>query len=119
MRDNTVKRRLAEGGTAIGTYVMEFFTTGLCRIVANAGADFAIFDMEHGGWATGMTFTPSRWDRVTAGFDRVVDVVGAVVPHALANGLALVGAGSSCKYLSAIGLIPTGPLVAGINPAYA
>ena len=50
MRGNPVKQRLLEGGLALGTYAMEFYTTGFCRIVANAGADFVIFDMEHGGW---------------------------------------------------------------------
>lgn len=50
MRGNPVKEALASGGRAFGTYAMEFYTTGLCRIVANAGAEFIIFDMEHGGW---------------------------------------------------------------------
>ena len=27
----------------------EFFTPGFCQIVSNAGAEFIIFDMEHGG----------------------------------------------------------------------
>jgi 2-dehydro-3-deoxyglucarate aldolase/4-hydroxy-2-oxoheptanedioate aldolase len=96
MRDNPVKRRLAEGGTAIGTYVMEFFTTGLCRIVANAGADFAIFDMEHGGWgieslkqqmalahAAGLTpiiNTPeTRYERLGLLLD--IGAHGLMIPH--------------------------------------
>jgi 2-keto-3-deoxy-L-rhamnonate aldolase RhmA len=52
MNRNAVKRRLAEGGIAVGTYVAEFYTAGLGGIVAAAGADFVIFDYEHSGWAT-------------------------------------------------------------------
>lgn len=50
MNRNPVKRRLAEGGTVVGPYIAEFFTAGLPRIVASAGADFLIFDYEHSGW---------------------------------------------------------------------
>jgi 2-keto-3-deoxy-L-rhamnonate aldolase RhmA len=50
MRDNTVKRRLAAGGVAVGTMMLEFSTTGIARIAAEAGAEFAVFDMEHTGW---------------------------------------------------------------------
>jgi 2-keto-3-deoxy-L-rhamnonate aldolase RhmA len=49
MRDNPVKTRLANGGTAFGTMVMEFFVPSLPQIVRAAGADFALFDMEHTG----------------------------------------------------------------------
>jgi 2-dehydro-3-deoxyglucarate aldolase/4-hydroxy-2-oxoheptanedioate aldolase len=51
MRPNPVKRRLAEGGVSIGTFVFEFSTTGIGRIVAETGAEFVIFDMEHTGWS--------------------------------------------------------------------
>jgi 2-dehydro-3-deoxyglucarate aldolase/4-hydroxy-2-oxoheptanedioate aldolase len=50
MRENRVKRALANGGTALGTMVMEFSTTGIARLAAAAGADFVLFDMEHTGW---------------------------------------------------------------------
>jgi 2-keto-3-deoxy-L-rhamnonate aldolase RhmA len=49
MRDNDVKARLARGETAIGTMVFEFFVPGLPRLLAHTGADFVIYDMEHGG----------------------------------------------------------------------
>jgi len=52
MKSNRVKRVLADGGTALGTMVFEFGTTGIGRIVATSGADFVIFDMEHTGWST-------------------------------------------------------------------
>jgi len=50
MRTNTVKCTLSQGGVAIGTMFFEFNTTGVARIAANAGADFALFDTEHTGW---------------------------------------------------------------------
>jgi len=49
VRENPVKRKLAAGGTAVGLIVGEFTTTGIARIAAAAGADFVMFDMEHGG----------------------------------------------------------------------
>ena len=52
MRANQVKRRLAEGGVAVGTMVFEFGTTGIARIAAAAGAEFVLFDTEHTGWTT-------------------------------------------------------------------
>lgn len=51
MTPNTVKRRLQAGGTSIGTFVFEFNTTGIARLAAHAGAEFAIYDMEHTGWS--------------------------------------------------------------------
>ena len=49
VRENHVKRRLAAGETSVGLIVAEFQTTGIARIAAGAGADFVMFDMEHGG----------------------------------------------------------------------
>lgn len=51
MRENPVKRRLAEGGAALGTFVFEFDTTGIARLAAGAGAEFVVFDQEHTGWS--------------------------------------------------------------------
>jgi len=49
MRTNPVRDRLKGGGAAYGIIAAEFFTPGFCQIAANAGAEFVIFDMEHGG----------------------------------------------------------------------
>src|ERR1022692_3070977 len=49
MRSNPVRDRLTSGGVAFGVMAAEFFTPGFCQIAANAGAEFVIFDMEHGG----------------------------------------------------------------------
>jgi 2-dehydro-3-deoxyglucarate aldolase/4-hydroxy-2-oxoheptanedioate aldolase len=49
MRDNAVKKTLAAGGRALGSMVFEFFTPGMPRLLANAGAEFALYCMEHTG----------------------------------------------------------------------
>ena len=49
MRESTVKKSLAAGGRAFGSMVFEFFTPGMPRILANAGAEFALYCMEHTG----------------------------------------------------------------------
>ena len=51
MRENTVKRKIASGGVALGTMAFEFNTTGLARLAGGAGAEFVIFDQEHTGWS--------------------------------------------------------------------
>ncbi len=50
MRNNHVKNKLQRGGTSIGTFMFEFATPGIGPIAAQAGAEFAVFDMEHTGW---------------------------------------------------------------------
>lgn len=51
MKDNPVKHRLRAGSVSMGVMVMEFATTGIGRLSAEAGAEFAVFDMEHTGWS--------------------------------------------------------------------
>src|SRR5271167_2172206 len=50
MHKNKAKELLRTGGAAFGTNIFEFGTTGIARIVAEAGADFIFLDMEHTGW---------------------------------------------------------------------
>ena len=50
MRTNHVKRKLAAGDVSIGTMVFEFNSTGIGRIIQQAGAEFVVYDMEHSGW---------------------------------------------------------------------
>lgn len=50
MLKNPVKQSVTWGGVSIGTMMFEFNTTGIGRIAANAGAEFAVYDMEHTGW---------------------------------------------------------------------
>jgi 2-dehydro-3-deoxyglucarate aldolase/4-hydroxy-2-oxoheptanedioate aldolase len=49
MEGNPVKRRLAGGGVALGSMVFEFFSPGIARVCANAGAEFVMYCMEHTG----------------------------------------------------------------------
>src|SRR6478672_5496823 len=50
MRPNHVKSKVQDGGTSIGTFLFGFATAGVGRIAAQAGAEFAFYDMEHTGW---------------------------------------------------------------------
>lgn len=49
MRRNAVRDALASGGSAYGVMAFEFFTPGLAPVLAAAGAEFVIIDMEHSG----------------------------------------------------------------------
>ncbi|MFP6758339.1 MAG: aldolase/citrate lyase family protein [Alphaproteobacteria bacterium] len=49
MRDNPVKAKLAAGERVYGTMIFEFVSPGLATVLANAGADFVMYDMEHSG----------------------------------------------------------------------
>jgi 2-dehydro-3-deoxyglucarate aldolase/4-hydroxy-2-oxoheptanedioate aldolase len=51
MRENPVKRTIANGGVSFGTMAFEFPSPGLGRLAAGAGAEFIIFDQEHAGWS--------------------------------------------------------------------
>ncbi len=45
---NRFKQKLASGELALGHMLMELFTTAPARLVAEAGLDFLLVDMEHG-----------------------------------------------------------------------
>lgn len=51
MPAQSIRQRLQTGETVLGTMMFEFNTTGVARIAAAAGAEFAVFDMEHTGWS--------------------------------------------------------------------
>ena len=51
MLENSVKDRLARDEVVVGTFIMEFASPGLARIVAAAGCDFVVLDMEHSGFS--------------------------------------------------------------------
>jgi 2-dehydro-3-deoxyglucarate aldolase/4-hydroxy-2-oxoheptanedioate aldolase len=44
---NRAKAKLKNGEIAVGHFILEFDTPGIGQMMANAGCDFAIFDMEH------------------------------------------------------------------------
>ena len=45
---NRLRRRLADGGLAVGTMLVEVRQPGVMRLLANAGFDFVLIDSEHG-----------------------------------------------------------------------
>jgi 2-keto-3-deoxy-L-rhamnonate aldolase RhmA len=49
LRKNPLRARLARGETAYGLMAFEFFTPGLMAVLAAAGAEFVVLDMEHSG----------------------------------------------------------------------
>ncbi len=49
MHENPMKQKLAAGGTAFGSMIFEFFTAGMPRLLKNAGAEYAMYCMEHTG----------------------------------------------------------------------
>jgi 2-keto-3-deoxy-L-rhamnonate aldolase RhmA len=85
VRENPVKRKLAEGGVALGTMIFEFATTGIARLAAGAGAEFAIFDQEH----TGASLETVRMFAATARASDLVPLVRvpAAEYHLLAGAL--------------------------------
>ena len=48
---NRLKKTLKEGGTAIGTFVVEFRQTAVLQLLANAGMQFVTLDNEHGAFS--------------------------------------------------------------------
>ena len=50
MDTKALKKTLREGRVAIGTWVFEFNTPGIARLLASAGVDFVVYDMEHSGF---------------------------------------------------------------------
>ncbi len=45
---NAVKQKLSQGEVVYGQMILELFTPGIGPMLADCGADFVIFDMEHG-----------------------------------------------------------------------
>jgi 2-dehydro-3-deoxyglucarate aldolase/4-hydroxy-2-oxoheptanedioate aldolase len=45
----SIRQRALSGETVLGAMIFEFFVPGMPQIVRNAGCEFAIYDMEHGG----------------------------------------------------------------------
>jgi 2-dehydro-3-deoxyglucarate aldolase/4-hydroxy-2-oxoheptanedioate aldolase len=50
MTDTAISRAIAERGVAVGCMLFEFDTPRVMRILAAAGVDFALFDLEHTAW---------------------------------------------------------------------
>ncbi len=50
MNSLALKKSLQDGNVAIGTWVFQFNTTGIARLLATTGIDFVVYDMEHSGF---------------------------------------------------------------------
>jgi 2-dehydro-3-deoxyglucarate aldolase/4-hydroxy-2-oxoheptanedioate aldolase len=50
VKRNAALRQLREGGTVLGVFAIDLYSTGLARTAASAGAEFVVFDQEHTGW---------------------------------------------------------------------
>jgi 2-keto-3-deoxy-L-rhamnonate aldolase RhmA len=49
MAKSTIRQRALAGEVVLGSMVFEFFVPGMPQILSVAGAEYAIYDMEHGG----------------------------------------------------------------------
>jgi 2-dehydro-3-deoxyglucarate aldolase/4-hydroxy-2-oxoheptanedioate aldolase len=50
MNDTSLSRAIADHGVAVGCMLFEFDTPRVMRLLASAGVDFALFDLEHTAW---------------------------------------------------------------------
>lgn len=80
-----LRARLRAGEVVIGTMVFEFASPGLPQILANSGADFVVYDMEHSGFGIDTIKQLLAWTRGT-GIAPVVRVPAAEY-HFLARAL--------------------------------
>lgn len=51
LRENRVKHALKEGQSVVGTMISEFRDIAVAQVLASAGLDFFIMDMEHGSFS--------------------------------------------------------------------
>ncbi|HMN31156.1 MAG TPA: aldolase/citrate lyase family protein, partial [Caldilineaceae bacterium] len=51
MRSNRTKERLLQGKTVLGTWLEELRSPAITHLLAAAGLDFLIVDMEHGAYS--------------------------------------------------------------------
>jgi len=65
MKDNRLKKALAEGRIPVGHMLWEFGVRGVARMLENAGADFCIVDMEHTGFGHERVCDLMQWFRGT------------------------------------------------------
>jgi 2-keto-3-deoxy-L-rhamnonate aldolase RhmA len=50
MKSKALKQALDRGEIVVGTWVFEFATPGIARLLASTGIDFVVYDMEHSGF---------------------------------------------------------------------
>jgi len=79
MPESRIAQAISERGVAAGAMLFEFDTPGVMRILAAAGVDFAIFDLEHTAWEAGTLRTLFAAGRST-GVHTVTRVIRAQYP---------------------------------------
>jgi len=79
MHGSRIAQAISERGVAAGAMLFEFDTPGVMRILAAAGVDFAIFDLEHTAWDAGTLRTLFAAGRST-GVHTVTRVIRAQYP---------------------------------------
>lgn len=50
MNSHAMKQALEKGEVVVGTWVFEFATPGIARLLASTGVEFVVYDMEHSGF---------------------------------------------------------------------
>jgi 2-keto-3-deoxy-L-rhamnonate aldolase RhmA len=65
MKENRFQRVLREGGSPAGHMIMEFGTRGIAKILAAAGVDFVVIDMEHTGFDAERIADLMAWFKAT------------------------------------------------------
>jgi 2-keto-3-deoxy-L-rhamnonate aldolase RhmA len=79
MQESRIAQAISERGVAAGAMLFEFDTPGVMRILAAAGVDFAIFDLEHTAWDAGTLRTLFAAGRDT-GVHTITRVIRAQYP---------------------------------------
>lgn len=65
MKQNRVRRVIAQGGVALGMQIMEFGTRGIAKILEVADIDYVIIDMEHSGFGIERVADLIAWFKAT------------------------------------------------------
>jgi 2-dehydro-3-deoxyglucarate aldolase/4-hydroxy-2-oxoheptanedioate aldolase len=65
MKPNRLQQALSEGRIPVGHMILEFGTRGLAQILATAGLDFAIIDMEHTSFSMNEVANLIAWFKAT------------------------------------------------------
>jgi len=65
MKENRIRRVIAQGGVALGMQIMEFGTRGIAKILEYADLDYVIIDMEHSGFGIERVADLIAWFKAT------------------------------------------------------
>ncbi|MCC6291032.1 MAG: aldolase [Bryobacterales bacterium] len=88
MKPNRLQQVVAEGRLPVGHMLWEFHSPGVAHMVANAGADFVLIDMEHSGFSNETVAALIGWFKATtvAPFVRVPQTLYHFIARAMDAG---------------------------------